>query len=1310
MKKALLLLMAFANIVYASKPLLTFVPLTSTTVSVPGNGTANVQYTVTNQSNRPHSFLMSTITGVSQITSGSGVCGSTFTLSSHASCTLSLQIDGAQVASGIAKGDTNGPIVCDQINTLQCYKPSLEDTLKITVTENSYSVGGSITNLEGTIYLQNNGANPQAYSTNGSFTLVTGLRTGAAYNVTVQTQPTNQYCSVLNGSGTINNANVTNIEVVCYSNQITPDYGPSSGGTSVTITGKNLSNTTSVTFGGVAGTITSTSDTQVVVTTPAYTVTSGNYASVDVAVTADGRTRTNINGFIYYTNPLSITPTTIPSGTIGQSYSVTFSSSGGVSPYTYTSTTLPPGLALSSSGVLSGTPTFAGSYTFTITTTDSNGWTGSQNYSLTVSNNMFITPTQFHSATARTYFTQTFTANGGTYPYTYQVSLSPTTSGLVMDASTGVLSGIPPVPGEYAFTITATDIFSNTITQTFNLQVYGDVLVYPTSLPFATVGSSYSVTFTSTGGSSYTYTSTGTLPPGLTLNSGTGVLSGTPSTNGTYNFTIISTDASTLQIGVQMYNLVVQGTVTITPSLLNSGYVNQTYSDTLTGSGGTSPYTFSVKSGDVIPPGLTLNSNGSLSGTPLWANNYIFSVNAQDSSVSTKTGTNRYALAISNPSLTLNPANNSVLPNSIINTSYSTTIYASQPSVFSIASPQGLPPGCILVTAGDQLSVNISCAQGPTVEGIYLFTLQAIANNQTYGTSYANYKLVVNGAATLTPQILPDGQYGATYTSAGNPVVLTLTGSGLSNISFYVSDQSLPPGLTLTSNSPTANQATISGTPSALGSYSFAIRADYTINSASSSTTQPYTIDIQGVALTLSPSSGTLYGTINQQFTQTFTASGGNGNYTYTLANSNLPSGFVLNSTTGVLTGQASSSDNYSFSILVQDTAGNTGYAPYNLNIQGNLSISPTTLTNGMVGIFYSTQLSTTGGSGTGYTYSLSTGALPPGLSLSSNGLISGTPILSTTSPSEFTVQVTDSLNDSTTQNYTLSISDVLISANAGNSGTPPFFNICTVDSDNTLSNCTAYNSSAFSTSITPMGIAISQRGYIYSYSVSNSEVFICSIPNGVLTCNSVSTGISGWTGSNNGNVAINNNYLYITNDVANQVAVCQITPSTTTGETIKNCVTTGSTFTTPIGLNIYNQYAYISNTDTNSSPSISICPILSDGTFGSCSNYGAPNSNVPTSIQFNNNMAYISPAFQRTPDTNYILKAVVNSDGTLGTWSNFNALSSVGNLVVSTGITNSAYYIIDSTNQLYIYPLDGSTYTSSGSGFLVARGNIGFK
>ncbi len=224
------ILLSLSALLYAGSPVWTLTPLTATSISVPANSTETVQYLVTNQSGKSHSLVMTPITGITQATTGAGICSNPFTLPSRgSSCTLSLQVNGSLLTHSI----TDGPIVCEQGSTLQCYKPSPSNILNINVGTIEYTVGGTVSGLSGSVVLQNNGTDNETVSSDGAFTFATAIATGSPYAVTVLTQPTGQTCTVTNSSGSVGSSNVTNVGVTCISNDTTLTASVSTLGLSV---------------------------------------------------------------------------------------------------------------------------------------------------------------------------------------------------------------------------------------------------------------------------------------------------------------------------------------------------------------------------------------------------------------------------------------------------------------------------------------------------------------------------------------------------------------------------------------------------------------------------------------------------------------------------------------------------------------------------------------------------------------------------------------------------------------------------------------------------------------------------------------------------------------------------------------------------------------------------------------------------------------------------------------------------------------------------------------------------------------------
>ncbi len=246
--------------------------------------------------------------------------------------------------------------------------------------------------------------------------------------------------------------------------------------------------------------------------------------------------------------PAITTGSPLPNGIVGLAYSQAFAATGGTPAYTWTAQTsaLPPGLTVSTAGVLSGTPSQAGTFTFTVTVTDSAQGTAAKQFSLTVNPALSITTVSpLPNGTVGTaYSQQTFTAEGGTLPYTWTSPTSALPPGLTASAA-GVLSGTPTQAGTFTFTVTVTDSAQSTAAKQFSLTVDPPLSITTASpLPGGTVGTAYSqLTFAATAGTpAYSWTpQTSALPPGLTVSTA-GVLSGTPTQAGTSTFTVTVTD------------------------------------------------------------------------------------------------------------------------------------------------------------------------------------------------------------------------------------------------------------------------------------------------------------------------------------------------------------------------------------------------------------------------------------------------------------------------------------------------------------------------------------------------------------------------------------------------------------------------------------------------------------------------------------------------------------------------------------------------------------------------------------------------
>jgi hypothetical protein len=465
----------------------------------------------------------------------------------------------------------------------------------------------------------------------------------------------------------------------------------------------------------------------------------------------------------------SVEPTSVPPATAGSLYpAVAFKHAGGIGTVTFSETgALPTGMNLVG-GLLLGTPTQTGSFPFTVTATDANGCTASRDYVLVVSCvgvAITLAPASLPTVVVGSAFpATTFTASGGTGAYTFQ-QIGALPSG--MQFLTDTLSGTPTQTGAFPITVVAKDAAGCVGSQDYVVTVTCDgvtITVAPPTVPSVSAGSPFGpVTFTASGGTGpYTFVKAGVLPTGM--NFGPDTLSGSPTQQGTFPFTVTATDANGCT-GSTTYSLVVTcPTITITNPATATGTVSAAFSQTFTQSGGALPVTFSLGSG-TLPAGLTLDSaTGVVSGTPTQSGSFPVTVKATDANGCTGTGPT-YTLVIACQTITVsNPVVNSGADGAPFLQTFTQT-GAVGGATFSLGSGS-LPGGWSLTPAG----VLANAAPTPVQFSI---TVKVTDGNGCTGTG-----------ATYTVSILPN-VVNDTYAPAivGNMSIDTATGTAFSVLS-----------------------------------------------------------------------------------------------------------------------------------------------------------------------------------------------------------------------------------------------------------------------------------------------------------------------------------------------------------------------------------------------------------------------------------------------------------------------------------------------------------------------------------------------
>jgi FtsP/CotA-like multicopper oxidase with cupredoxin domain len=501
------------------------------------------------------------------------------------------------------------------------------------------------------------------------------------------------------------------------------------------------------------------------------------------------------------------------------------------------------------------------------------------------------------------------------------------------------------VKDQHAISVKATD--SRGISSLATITIYDRLLsiVTPSPLPNATVGVPYSKQLVAEGGIRPRYWAyvSGSLPAGLSFNTATATISGTPLNVGD----LVSNNVFTYTVGVldsmgtfvyRAYSITVVFPPTITTAAtLPNAMSGVPYSQQLTASNGTTPYTWVYASG-ALPAGLTFNAaTATISGTPDFpVGNTVFSYTAGVMDSTGVFGYKTFSLTV----LAIQPLviSTATLPNGAVNAAYNQTVAATGgfgtrswaatglPSGYSINPATGVISGTTVFTAGTFATYTVNVSVTDSLNAVPVSKSLNLRINQTAPAAPSG----LNAVATSGTQVVlswvdnANNESGVQIQRATN----NLFTAGVVTVYRYI------PNLTTYTDT----------TVSAGTTYFYRVRSLNSLTfSASYSNTATVTPQIPPLAITTAALPN---GSVNVAYSQAVVATGGTGAYTWSA--SGLPAGYSINTTTGTISGTTAFTSGtfitYNVSVIVTDGASTSSSATLSLRINQSAPASPSTL------------------------------------------------------------------------------------------------------------------------------------------------------------------------------------------------------------------------------------------------------------------------------------------------------------------------------------------------------------------------------
>ncbi|MFW3561606.1 putative Ig domain-containing protein [Staphylococcus caprae] len=671
---------------------------------------------------------------------------------------------------------------------------------------------------------------------------------------------------------------------------------------------------------------------------------------------------------------------------------------------------LPAGVSFdSSTNTISGTPTKVGSYPIVVTTTDASGNKTETKFTIEVVDETAPTVTAIKDQTkeVNTSIDSITVEATDNSDQTVRNEVSGLPDGVSFDIVTNTISGTPTKVGSYPITVTTTDASGNKTETKFTIEVVDKTVPAVTSIKDQTKQvntsiDSIKIEATDNSGQAVTNKVSG-LPTGVTFDSETNTISGTPTKVGSYPITVTTTDASGNETKT---SFIIEVVDTIKPTVTSIG--NQTKevntaidSITIEATDNSGQAVTNKVSG--LPDGVTFDGEtNTISGTPTKVGSYPITVTTTDAS-GNKTETKFTIEVVDKTAPTVTAIKDQIQE---VNTPIdSITVEATDNSGQAVTNKvSGLPDGVSFDSETNTISGT------PTKVGSYPITLTTTDAEGNVTTTNFTIKVV----DTTKPMVTSIKDQTKEVNTAIDSITIEATDNSGQAVTNKVSG--LPEGVSFDSET-----NTISGTPTKVGNYPITVT---TTDASGNETTTKFTIKVVDTTKPMVTSIANQTKEVNTSIDSIKIEASDNSGQVVTNKVSGLPDGVSFDNETNTISGTPTKVGSYPITVTTTDASGNETTTSFTIQVVDKTAPMVTAINNQSKEVntpIDKITIEATDNSGHAVTNKVS--GLPTGVTFdSATNIITGTPTKVGSYP--ITITTTDAEGNETTTNFIIKVVD----------------------------------------------------------------------------------------------------------------------------------------------------------------------------------------------------------------------------------------------------------------------------------------------